>query len=86
MNWVCPSCLYRGKPKTVTKGNFGVEVMLWLFFLLPGLIYSVWRVSNKYKACPKCGNTGMIPEDSIAAKQLLTKYHTQEEFEEQKKI
>ena len=60
-SYYCKNCHYRGKPKTVTKGNFLLEVFLWLLFLMPGLIYSVWRFSTKYKACPNCGAPYMVP-------------------------
>ena len=45
----CPHCGVTGMPRKVTKGSFGIELILWLFFLLPGLIYSVWR-RNSYGA------------------------------------
>ena len=51
----CPNCQYQGKAKKITKGSIGVEILLWLFFIIPGLIYSVWRVSSRYDGCPKCG-------------------------------
>jgi ssDNA-binding Zn-finger/Zn-ribbon topoisomerase 1 len=51
----CPNCGYEGEAKTYTKGSLAVEIVLWLFFLLPGLIYSVWRLSSRYEGCPKCG-------------------------------
>lgn len=46
----CPNCFYDGNGKFIRKGSTGVEVLLWLSFLVPGLIYSVWRSSNK-----RCG-------------------------------
>lgn len=51
----CPNCGYEGKPKTHVDGSMGVEIALWFFFLLPGIIYSVWRGSTKCYVCPKCG-------------------------------
>jgi DNA-directed RNA polymerase subunit RPC12/RpoP len=50
----CPNCSYEGKSKTFTKGNVIIELFLWLFFIFPGLIYSIWRLSTRYKGCPKC--------------------------------
>ena len=38
-----------------------MELFLWLFFLLPGLLYSVWRLSQRKKdACPSCNREGML--------------------------
>ena len=50
----CPNCKYEGRGEFKTKGSFAVEVILWLLLLVPGLIYSVWRLSNKRWVCPQC--------------------------------
>jgi len=68
---LCANCGYQGKPKLRVKGSFVIEVLLWLFFLLPGLIYSVWRLTTKQQVCPQCGNENMIPLDSPRAQQIL---------------
>lgn len=68
---VCTSCGYVGKPETITKGSFGIEVILWLCFLIPGLIYSVWRLSSRHKGCPSCGQTTLIPRTSPMAQKFL---------------
>lgn len=44
---------------------------MWLFFIIPGLIYSVWRQSSYHKACPVCGGTNLIPIDSPVGQKLL---------------
>lgn len=58
---ICPSCGTKGTPIVKVKGSFGIEIVLWLCFLLPGLIYSIWRLSSRYAACPACDQRGMIP-------------------------
>ena len=68
---VCTSCGYVGEPKTITKGSMGVEIILWLCFLIPGLIYSVWRLSSRYDGCPSCGQTTLIPRASPMAQKFL---------------
>lgn len=71
---ICANCGYQGSPATVTKGSFLIEVILWLCFLIPGLIYSIWRLTSRYDACPKCEAPNMIPLNSPRGKKL------QEEF------
>lgn len=69
---VCTACGFVGKPKKITKGNVLVELILWLFFIIPGLIYSIWRLSSRYTACPNCKNQAtMIPVDSPNGQRLL---------------
>jgi len=67
----CPQCGYRGKMVKKIRGSGAVELLLWFFFLVPGLIYSAWRGSNQYAACPKCGSRDVIPVESEKAKQAI---------------
>jgi hypothetical protein len=57
----------------LTKGNMVTEFLFWLFFLLPGLLYSLWRISSRYWGCPKCGAANMIPPNSPVAQKILSK-------------
>lgn len=68
---ICTACGYVGKPQRITKGNTLIELILWLCFLLPGLIYSIWRLSSKYDACPKCKGASMIPTDSPVGQKVI---------------
>lgn len=68
---VCTACGYVGEPKTITKGSMGVEIILWLCFLVPGLIYSVWRLSSRHEGCPSCGGQAVIPCASPMGQKFL---------------
>jgi hypothetical protein len=68
---ICTTCGYIGRSKRVTKGSILIELLLWLAFLIPGLIYSLWRITSRYDACPKCGSPNMIPTDSPVGRRLL---------------
>ena len=68
---VCTSCGYVGEPQAITKGSFWIEVVLWLCLLLPGLIYSIWRLSSRHDGCPKCGQTTIIPSDSPMGQKFI---------------
>ncbi len=69
LNWFCPSCesFAQGVKKTC-RGSGWVEFALWLCFIAPGFIYSVWRSAAKDRACPHCKARPMIPADSPKAK------------------
>lgn len=67
---ICTSCGTMGKPKTITKGSFLVEIILWLFFLVPGLIYTLWRLTTKTRGCRSCGASTMVPLDSPLGQKL----------------
>lgn len=65
----CTACGHEGPTRTVAKGSIGIEIVLWLCLLVPGLIYSIWRHSTKAEACTACGATALVPTTSpVAAK------------------
>jgi len=51
----CPNCKYSGEGKLHTPGSILIELVLWLCFLIPGLIYSLWRHAARKVVCPRCG-------------------------------
>jgi hypothetical protein len=69
---VCGNCRSVIRPVRKRPGTGGVELLLWLFFIIPGLIYSVWRSGAAYKVCPACGANNPVPLDTPAGKRLTT--------------
>lgn len=76
---VCTQCGYTGDSKNAIKGSGGVELLLWLFFIIPGLIYSVWRSSSRHLVCPKCKNPNLIPLDSPRARKIMRESMSEDE-------
>lgn len=68
---VCTVCHHQGQAKQRTSGSMGIELVLYLFFIVPGLIYSLWRLSTRKWVCASCGAEALVPPDSPAGK-LLT--------------
>src|ERR1700730_8159173 len=67
-------CLQRGligDTKRFMQGYILSELLLWLFFLLPGLIYSIWRHSTVAQVCSRCESPNVIPLDNPVARNLL---------------
>jgi len=74
---VCTNCGYLGHGKRSMKGSFAMEVLLWLLFLLPGFIYSIWRLTTRANnVCPKCSHPNMIPADTPIGQELIAKNET----------
>ena len=63
----CDSCGYVGKSKFKVKGSPVVEIFLWLCFIVPGVIYSLWRSTSGYRVCRMCGGVLLLPLDSPKA-------------------
>lgn len=66
----CTTCHAVGRPRTETRGSFWVEVFLWILFLIPGLLYSLWRLTTRRKVCPTCGAPTLVPLASPIARKL----------------
>lgn len=71
---ICPNCGTRGEPQMITRGSMGIEIVLWLCFIIPGLIYSIWRMSTKHPACPSCEQPGMIGVNTPNGRLLVEKF------------
>lgn len=68
---LCMQCGTVAYMKRYMKGSLATEILLWLFFLLPGVIYSIWRHASVYWGCPQCASPNMIPLTSPVAKKFL---------------
>lgn len=79
---ICTACGTVGSAKSVVKGSFFGELLLWVvclflmifftpFILLFPLGYSLWRLVAREKVCGACGNAPLIPVDSPRGQELL---------------
>ena len=72
--FICAKCGTKTKPITVTRGTIWIEIVLWLFLLIPGIVYTIWRLTSKYKACSICKSPDIVPLDSPRGKKLTTEF------------
>lgn len=75
---ICQNCGSRGQPKKIIKGSIFIELILWLCLIIPGLIYSIWRLTTRQDGCPSCGQPGMInvttPHGRLLVEKLRVAY------------
>jgi hypothetical protein len=71
---ICETCGSVGFAVTQTKGSLLTELILWLFFLLPGMIYSAWRLTTRQKVCRHCGGKTILI-GTPRGQQLWSTYH-----------
>lgn len=71
---VCRACGNVSVTRKRLKGSSIIEIILWLFFLVPGIIYSVWRLLNRAYRCKACGSFLMIPTSSPVGKEMTAKH------------
>ena len=48
-----------------------MKLVLWLRFLLPGLIYSIWRIASRYRGRPVCQSRKILPLGTLMAHKIL---------------
>lgn len=72
---ICSACGTLAAPSVKTRGSFGIELVLWLFFLIPGLVYSLWRLSSRREVCQACGSESILPPDTPMGKILAEKFN-----------
>lgn len=63
----CTKCGTVAPAKNFVPGSMGIELVAWLCFIIPGICYSLWRMSSRCKVCPKCLSKEVIPPDSPMA-------------------
>lgn len=68
---ICRTCLSQVRPVKTTPGSFFIELILWLCFLIPGIIYSIWRLNGQHRICPVCRSRDIVPLDTPAAAVLI---------------
>lgn len=68
---LCTVCGAVGNTKRHMKGSLLTELFLGCFFLIPGLIYSIWRHTTVAQVCRNCGSPAVIPLSSPFAQQTL---------------
>lgn len=56
----CNSC-HNFTPSGLKKGSGWIELVLYLFYFIPGVIYSIWRRSGPPTVCPMCRASALVP-------------------------
>jgi len=71
---ICANCGVTAIPKRFTKGSILIEIILWIIFLIPGLIYSFWRISTREDVCPSCKSSNIVGLRSPRGVKLVQEY------------
>ena len=72
---ICSSCGEVDKLKSVVHGSIFIELILWLCFIIPGLVYSIWRHTTKHKECSSCGCGELLKVTSPKGKLIFEELH-----------
>jgi hypothetical protein len=69
----CLDCGAVALSKQCKPGSTGVEVALWVLLIVPGLAYSIWRMTSRYEGCSQCGSRRIVPAGENMAQTALGK-------------
>lgn len=71
---ICSTCGTAGRPSTKTRGSIFIEIILWICFIVPGIIYSIWRLTTRAKVCRACGAKELVPLASPVGRELMARF------------
>jgi 5-methylcytosine-specific restriction endonuclease McrA len=75
-DYVCSHCGTTGAVRTHTRGSLLIEIILWLCFIVPGVIYSLWRLTTRRRICAACGQDALVPSNSPRGRELVARFRT----------
>ncbi len=61
---VCTKCGSVDETKSFTPGSILLEIVAWCLLIVPGVLYSFWRLSARKRVCAVCGSSDLVPADS----------------------
>lgn len=67
MKAICRNCGHEGNTERKLKGHVLITLILLICWIIPGLIYMVWRRTGLKDACTKCGSQNVVPVGSVEA-------------------
>jgi len=69
--YVCMECGCQREPIMAKRGMLIIELLMWLLYILPGVIYSIWRRVRKQEVCPNCGTPSVVLTSSSRAMKMM---------------
>ena len=75
---VCTKCGSVDKTKSFTPGSILLEIVAWCLLIVPGVLYSFWRLSARKRVCAVCGSAELVPADSPVGRRIHSEQRTDE--------
>lgn len=59
---ICTTCGTEAVGGYRRRGNGAAELLLWVCFIVPGIVYTAWRnLGPNVRICLTCGHETMVP-------------------------
>lgn len=72
---ICKVCGTVQHEKAALPGSGWIELVLWLCYIIPGVIYSIWRRSKRQVACVSCRSREVLDVNTPVGKSLVNQYY-----------
>ncbi len=69
--YICMECGCQRDPVKAKRGLLVVEIFMWLLYIVPGVIYSIWRRVRKHEICSKCRMPSIVLTSSSRAMGMM---------------
>lgn len=69
-DYICMVCGCQRAPVLERRGNLYIEILLWVCYIIPGVVYSLWRTVRRHQVCPNCRNPSIVKTTSPQAFEL----------------
>jgi len=69
--YLCMECGCQREPMDVKRGLLVIEIFMWFLYILPGVIYSIWRRVRKQQVCPNCRYPSVVLTSSPRAMGMM---------------
>lgn len=74
---ICKNCGTAHRGEHTLPGNGWIELVLWLAYIVPGLIYSIWRRSRQRPTCAACGSRDLVDTSTPVGQRLAAEHYPQ---------
>lgn len=72
---ICKQCGTLNNNGDALPGSGWIELVLWLCYIVPGIVYSIWRRTKRNAACVACSSRELIQVGTPVGAQLVQRYH-----------
>lgn len=78
MRVACRNCGTIGESVKPLKGSGWITFILLCFYIIPGIIYMIWRRTGTKECCAKCKSENIVPAGAPAASAAIYSVATPE--------
>ncbi len=72
---ICKQCGTLNNNGDTLPGSGWIELVLWLCYIVPGIIYSIWRRTKRNAACVACSSRELVQVGTPVGAELAKQYH-----------